>query len=977
MASHDLNGSAVNLAKALRALTCLSPVTRSTYQCERTQVEAARSPAPSRPSGSREGRVTHHTTLTLLLWMAVLSVSPAWAQMGTIQGTVTDSESSSPLPNTNLILVGTARGTITGLDGTFEMRMAPGAYTLQASFIGYQSAKQSVVVTTGDTVTVEFEMTESAVPGDEFVVVGSRTVRTALETPAPVDIISEREIHGSGETEINQTLRHLVPSFNVSHQTISDGTDHINPASLRGLGPDQVLVLINGKRRHASALVHVNGTFGRGTVGVDLNAIPKAAIARVEILRDGAASQYGSDAIAGVVNIVLKSSAEGIRVNSLLGTTGEGDGDQVKVDVNTGFSFGEGGYVNVTSEFLDRGRTTRGGLYTGKIYADGIEDETMLNARGQTREDFSMKIGQSKATVGAAFYNAVYPLTDGAQFYSFGGLSHRRGKAAGFYRLPRQEERVVFALYPDGFLPEINPEIEDRSFSAGLRGPKGAWDIDFSMTRGGNSFQFNIENTNNASMGTASPISFDAGRLSFDQISGNLDLVRPLETGAVERATLVLGSEFRVENYRIEAGQFESYSLGNGDPGDIAKLTAGVDYDTTASGSLKAAGSQVFGGFRPASEVDRFRHSISAYAGLENQVSKRLTVDLGGRFEQYSDFGNTATGKAALRYEVSDEVALRGTVSNGFRAPSLHQVWFNNVSTQFLVDEETGELVPQEVLTAHNKSAVTKAFGIPALTAETSVNLSGGITARPGDSFSITADYYQIAINDRIVLTSRFSASNAMYGAILEPFRGAGVTQAQFFANAVNTSTRGVDLVASYATGLNAGMLELSGAANFTRTTVDGINISEVFIAAFREANGRDPDADEHDVIKNTLFNREEKNRFEDALPKAKLSLSARYTQGRLSVLGRATRYGPVAYKPINADNDEIFSAKTLVDMDLSCDLLPGVRLSVGANNLLNTFPDPHRKSANIGSRGFVYSRRVTQFGVNGGFYYVRLRFGL
>ena len=826
--------------------------------------------------------------------------------------------------------------------------------------------------------TVEFELAESVLSvGDELVVVGSRTARTALETPAPVDVVSAREIRRSGEIEINQMLRHLVPSFNASHQTISDGTDHINPASLRGLGPDQVLVLINGKRRHASALVHVNGTFGRGTVGVDLNAIPKAAIERVEVLRDGAAAQYGSDAIAGVINIVLKEGTEGIEVTSLTGTTGEGDGDQVKVDVNYGFSLGEGGYVNVTGAFFDRGRTRRGGHYTGKIYADDVDDGTELSARGLSREDFSMKIGQSKATVGAAFYNAVYPLTGGAQLYSFGGLSHRKGKATGFYRLPRQEERVVFALYPDGFLPEINPEIVDRSFGAGVRGAKGAWDVDFSVTRGGNSFQFNIENTNNASMGTASPVSFDAGRLRFDQTSGNLDLVRPLNVDAVERATLVLGGEFRIEHYQIEAGQFESYSLGSGDPGDIARLTVGVDYDTTASGGLKAAGSQVFGGFRPASEVDRFRHSISAYAGLENQVSKRLTVDVGGRFENYSDFGNTATGKAALRYELSDNLALRGAISNGFRAPSLHQVWFNSVSTQFLVDEETGELVPREVLTAHNKSAVAKAFGIPALQAETSINLSGGIAARPLDNFSITADYYQIGIDDRIVLTSRFAASNETYGAILEPFRGAGVTQAQFFANAVDTRTRGVDLVASYAAGLRAGVLELSGTANVTRTQVDEINIPEDFIAAFREANGRNPGEDERNVIKNTLFNREEKNRFEDALPKTKVSVSARYTQGGFSAIVRATSYGPVEYKPTTEANDETFSAKAVLDVDVACDVLPGVRLSVGANNVLNTFPDEHEKSANIGSRGFVYSRRVTQLGTNGGFYYARLRFGL
>ena len=901
----------------------------------------------------------------------MLAALPAFAQQGTIRGTVIDGGDDTPLPSANLNLVGTLRGALTGGDGSFSLNVPPGSYTLQATFIGYEAAKQGVEVAAGDTATVDFVLEASAVAlGEAFVVVGSRTVRTAVETPAPVDVISEEEIRESGQTEINQALRQLAPSFNASHQSIADGSDHINPASLRGLGPDQVLVLINGKRRHSSALVHVNGTFGRGTVGVDLNAIPKAAVERIEILRDGAAAQYGSDAIAGVINIVLKEGTEGLQLNSLVGTTGEGDGDQVKTDVNYGFALGEGGYVNVTGEFFDRGRTARGGRYTGA-------DTTWLSERGLPRDAFDMKIGQSKATVGGAFFNAAYPLAGGAELYSFGGLSYRRGKATGFYRLPgSQPERVVYALYPDGFLPQINPDIRDRSFSAGVRGAKAAWDVDFSLTQGGSSFRWNIENTNNASMGAASPVSFDAGRLGFDQSSGNLDLVRPLDVGAVESATLVLGAEFRVENYQIEAGQFESWSLGRGDPGDIARLVAGVDYDTTASGGLKAAGSQVFGGFRPSSEVDRFRNSISAYAGLENQVSEMLMVDVGGRFERYSDFGNTSTGKVALRLELNDELALRGTASNGFRAPSLHQVWFNSVSTQFVADE-SGELVPREVLTAHNNSAVAKAFGIGPLAAETSVNLSAGVTARLLDNLSLTADYYRIAIDDRIVLTSRFSAANEAYGAILEPFRGAGVTQAQFFANAVNTSTSGVDLVATYGAGLGAGGLTLSATANLTSTSVDEINIPEELTAAFREANGRAPSDAEREVIKGTLFNREERNRFEDALPRTKIGLSARYDLSSLSLLTRATWYGPVEYKPTNTDHDETFDGRTIIDLDVGCDLLPGVRLSVGANNLLNTFPEEHEKQANIGSRGFVYSRRVTQFGTDGGFYYGRVSFDL
>ena len=905
--------------------------------------------------------MTFGSAIRTAMAVAALAFSSSWAQQGTIRGTVSDSESSHPLPGASLSLVGTARGTITGGDGTFELQVAPGDHALQATFIGYRSAKKAVSVAEGETVTVDFELSESVLQlGDEFVVVGSRTVRTAIETPAPVDIISAREMGQSGQTEINQTLRQLAPSFNASHQTIADGTDHINPASLRGLGPDQVLVLINGKRRHSSALVHVNGTFGRGTVGVDLNAIPKAAVERIEILRDGAAAQYGSDAIAGVINIVLKDRTEGIQVNSLAGTTGEGDGDQVKTDVNYGFALDNGGFINVTGEFFDRGRTRRGGQYRG---GDDDPNIQWIMDNGLEEDAFNMNIGQSKATVGGAFYNAAYPLSGGAEFYSFGGLSYRRGEATGFYRLPgSQSNRVVFELYPDGFLPEINPDIEDRSYGAGMRGAKGAWDVDFSVTQGGNRFKWNIENSNNASMGADSPTSFNAGRLGFNQTAGNLDLVRPLDVAAFERSSLVLGAEFRVENYQIEAGQFESYSYGRG-PVDGTNFEEG-----------KASGAQVFRGFSPASALNRYRNSISTYAGLETQASAMLTVDVGGRFEQYSDFGSTATGKVALRLALSDALALRATASNGFRAPSLHQVWFNSVSTQFVADEVTGELEPREVLTANNSSPVAKAFGIGALEPETSINASAGVTAQLMDNLSLTADFYQIAIEDRIVLTGRFSDDNEGYAAILAPFRA---TAAQFFTNAVNTSTRGADLVASYSTLLGTGSLNLSAAANVTGTSVDDILIPGGLIAAFERANGRPSTDEERAAIETLLFDREARNRLEDALPRTKVSLSARYARGGLSALLRATNYGPVEYRPNNPDQGETFSAKTLLDLDLSYPVWPGVRLSVGANNLLNTFPDEHEKETNITSRGFVYSRRVMQFGTNGGFYYGRLSLDL
>jgi iron complex outermembrane receptor protein len=897
------------------------------------------------------------------------AVSGAQQQSGTIRGTVTG-ENGQPLVNVGVAVVGTARTATTSARGEYRLIAPAGAHMVRARVIGYAAVERQVNVVAGDTVTANFQLPPSALALSEVSVIGSRTARTATETPVPVDVISAEEIQETGQTEVNQILASLAPSFNASHQTIADGTDHINPASLRGLGPDQVLVLVNGKRRHAPALVHVNGTFGRGTVGVDLNAIPVSAIDRIEVLRDGASSQYGSDAIAGVINIVLKRQTDGIQSTTTSGVTGEGDGEQIKTDLNAGFTIGDRGFFNVTGEYLDRGATDRTEPWSADIFP-GITGtaatDAELAARGLTRRDFTMDVGQSDASVGMAFFNSALPLGDDAELYAFGGASHRNGLAGAFFRLPNQESQSVLSIFPNGFIPLINTGIDDRSFAAGVRGATNGWDVDFSLAHGRNDFQFIIDHTVNASLGASSPTTFDAGRLGFAQSSGNLDLVRPIAAPGMRALSLVLGGEFRVETYSIRAGDAASWQLGNG--GD----SAGVDFDTTAAGAPKAPGAQGFPGFQPANVVNRSRNSIAGYAGLETQFTSRFLVDVGGRYESYSDFGSTLTGKIATRFEILPNIALRGAVSTGFRAPALHQVWFNNVSTQFVINVGTGELEPRNVLTSNNRSRVTRAFGIPDLQEERSVNLSAGITARPRDDLSVTADVYRITIDDRVVITSQFAAADATIGArvtqLLAPFRNQGVTSAQFFANAVDTRTTGLDVVVAYARPLGRGTLNLSASANLTKTEVVRVNVPQAMADTFAGGN--------LDTVRIRLLNREDQNRLEDALPHQKGALAARYAGGRLSALVRATYYGEIAYKAPAATNDEQFGAKTLIDVDLGLEVLRGVRLGVGANNLLNTFPDKQKVAANINSGRFIYSRRVTQFGMNGGFYYARLALSL
>ena len=526
-------------------------------------------------------------------------------------------------------------------------------------------------------------------------------------------------------------------------------------------------------------------------------------------------------------------------------------------------------------------------------------------------------------------------------------------------------------MYPDGFLPEIHSVIRDRSMTAGVKGSINGWIVDMSATTGGNSFQFNIENSINASIvGSASPTSFDAGTLHFNQSTGNLDAYRALPSGNLQSLVLALGSEFRVENYQIQAGQFESYSLGNGGS------RPGIDFALQPNESPKNSGSQVFPGFQPSNEVDRHRYSISGYAELEATVSEKLLGTGAIRYENYSDFGSAFSGKLATRVSLSDAFALRGAASTGFRAPSLHQLWFNNVSIQFVLND-AGVLEPARVLTGENNSPVTKAFGVPDLKQETATNISVGFVARPRSNLSLTVDYYRIAIQDRIVLTSRFSNRDPIVAEILAPFASEGVGQAQFFANAVNTSTNGVDVVAALTMPVGLGDLTVTLAGNLTSTEVTDTNVPAEMARIF---TGGDLDA-----VRTTLFNREERNRLEDALPHQKGNISLKYELGDWTIMARANYFGPVQYKPTNTDNDETFSAKTLIDLSAAYNISRQVELTVGANNALNTFPDKHcnnlagpgNSCSNYSSGRFPYSRRVTQFGMNGGFYYASLRLRL
>src|SRR4030095_5074806 len=631
----------------------------------------------------------------------------AMAQTSTLKGSVRD-VNGIPMAGASVILDGTKKGTVTDASGNYELKVAPGSYTLIISYVGVVTQRKQITVSGTSVSENNFEMQNSG-ELNRVIVVGSRSAatRSSTQTPVPVDVITGRELNLTGQVEPTQMLNFVAPSYNSSRQTVADGTDHIDPATIRGLGPDQTLVLVNGKRRYNTALLNVNGTVGRGSVGTDLNAIPASAIDRVEVLRDGASSQYGSDAIAGVINIVLKKNVTGTTLYTHWGKQYEGDGVVQQLGINKGMNLGKkGGYFNISGDIRHRDPTNRSGDYTGTVYTNDVPlDEQVIAQRGFSRKN-NMHIGNSEISNYGVLVNMGYPFKKDLQFLLTAGYNYRDGRAAGFYRYPKQTSQVITALYPNGFLPEINSIIRDKYITVGFEGKiAGNWNWDISEAIGGNSFRFDVSNSNNASqysLKETAPTEFYAGKLLFSQYTTNLNISRDFGVKmGLKSFNLAAGAEFRSDNYSIEEGEEASY----------------LNYDPSSG---KVGGAQVFPGFQPANAVDERRKVFGGYVDIETDITDKLLLNGAGRYEHYSDYGSSFAGKFAFRYQLLDKLAIRGAVSNGFRAPSMHQRYFSAISTVFI--QTSSGLQPFQQGTFRNNSTVAQAFGIPSLYAEPYTN---------------------------------------------------------------------------------------------------------------------------------------------------------------------------------------------------------------------------------------------------------------
>ncbi|MEO7174693.1 MAG: TonB-dependent receptor [Saprospiraceae bacterium] len=837
-----------------------------------------------------------------------------------VNGNIKD-ETGATLPGVNITERGTTNYAISDLGGNYSIAVRENA-TVVFSYMGFRTVEQ--VIKGNSTLDV---VLQAGVTLDGVEILGSRSQnRTVTNTMVPVDVIDIREVTSAqGQLDMNQLLQYAAPSYNANRQSGADGSDHVDPASLRGLGPDQTLVLINGKRRHQSSLVNIYGTRGRGNTGTDLNSIPASAIKRIEILRDGASAQYGSDAIAGVINIVLRDDVEsfsaGVNVGANLAKNNPDretfDGENYQVNGNFGTKIFEKGFVNITTDYWYKAHTKR-------------------NDPSLYRQEF----GDAQGTNFGTYFNAQVPVGANTAVYAFGGINSRKTNAFAWTRGPG-EARNVDAIFPNGFNPIIATDIDDQSLSAGIRSSIGKWNVDFNHTYGKNKLHYFGKETVNASLEERSPTTFDDGGFQLSQNVTTIDFSRYYEN-LFQGSNIAFGVEQRTENYKIFAGEEASWKtygpivFAADSTFDDGGIFTGID--TT----YRPGGAQGFPGFGPQNEVDESRNNVGLYFDSEFNFTKSFTVGAAARFENYSDFGSTINGKLSARYAISRALAIRASASTGFRAPSLAQLYFNSVYTDYVSG------VGVDKFLAKNNSPITKALGIEELKEETSVNFGAGLTGSWG-GLSASLDYYHIQIKDRIVLTSDFYNDDPEIGQVL---RNLNVGSARFFSNAINTSTNGVDLILSYGGRMAAARYNVVLAGNFNHLTIDKVNTSEAL-------QGKE----------DFYLSNREKLFILAAAPNSRVNLSFDYRASRWGANLRLNYFDKIELEDYVGAADN-YDSKITLDLSATLNLSKNIRFTIGASNLLNTYPteqDPETES------GGLYD--AVQMGSNGAFLFTKLGF--
>jgi iron complex outermembrane receptor protein len=929
--------------------------------------------------------------LALPLLALLFTPKATAAQGGTIRGRIADS-TGVPIAQAVIVLdPGGLRATSRDNGDYVIARVPSGSYTVRVRRIGYVTPAANVTIAEGQTVTQDFLVNHAAISLTD-VVIGSRARHTAAEELAvPVDVFTPEQIHSQGTTETSQILSQLSPSVNFPRQSVSDATEIVRPFTMRGLSPDHTLVLLNGKRRHHTALTHYYGAGeGAGSSGVDMNAIPAGAIDRIEILRDGAAAQYGSDAIAGVVNVVLKEGVFAPFISGDLGqymTSKENPAalpdasgsrpayphDGRTVDVNGGWGIPLGrGSLGLFAEYRDRQPTNRAGPDPTDMFVTGDADAVVNGKLVAKNNSIAMPNhhwgdGSSKdlMTFGSANF-PFNPANPSAGLYAFGGYSFRKGAGFGYFR-PPSSERNWPQIYPNGFLPKFAPDVLDFSAAGGARGLFSGWSYDLGGTVGHNGFKYNLEHTLNASLGPClttacapgpdgilgnaddpgipNKTSIFAGELRYTEAILSLDASHEYAVGLASPVTVAIGTAFRNERYQIVAGEPASYING---------------FHPAQDGSIAASGSQVFPGFRPADEADAHRNNVGAYVELEGDLVPKLLANVATRFEHYSDFGNKLTGKLALRFQPTQRLTLRSAVSTGFRAPSLNQSYFSSVVTNFEADPTTGNPVPFEIGIFPVNSVEARALGARPLRPESSKNFSAGFATTPVENLTFTSDFYYIAIDNRIAITGFLGDGTDSVSAILRNV-GSRATTAQFFTNAIDTRTRGLDITGDYTIPTLGGTAGLNAVFNFTRTTIP--NEDNIPLPPQLQGTGV------------TLINKYDEGgllAITKERPAWRSTVTGLYKRGAWNGMARYSYYGKYTSALYSYSGSDVqnYRGKGLADAELGFTPMPGFKLSLGARNIFDVYPD----GMNEGNGFDIFPwPPASPFGYNGRFLYTRL----
>ena len=916
--------------------------------------------------------VTNTLLLVLLLASAKTTAMPTTASTKavstltiekSVSGIVTDGKGEA-LVGVSVVVKGTGKGALTDVNGNYKVNVEK-TDVLVFSFVGFKNQE----ITVGEQSIINVKMADGEALST-MTVVGSRFTkpRTDVDRPVPIDVITIKEIQQAGQVDLGQALQFSAPSFNAVKFGINDGAPFVDPATLRGLGPDQVLMLVNNKRRHKVSFLSINDGVGKGQVGTDINVVPALSLKRVEVLRDGAAAQYGSDAIAGVINMQLNNASSGGAVSAYYGQGYSKpkldviglktpvltqDGGTYNFSANVGLKLGTKGFLNATGTYSHTNGYDRSGTWTGNFYSSvKATNDSLLAVR---KPDLDRAIlGAAQNTTYGLFINAGVPINANWDFYTFGGYTKKHVVTGVFTRAPSNAARRVLSIFPDGYNPIAPANMHDLSITAGVKGKLGNdWALDVSAGHGSNLVDWYAENTVNPSLGANSPTSFYVGQTYVNQSLINADISKSFNQGSYPNFSIAAGTEIRGERFRQRAGDKAAWEAGP---------IRGVD-----------VGSSGREGFSERTAVDKSRTNFGLYVEGESDITKELLVGAAVRFENYSDFGAATLGKVNARLKLSDVFAIRGSVSTGFRAPSMTQAYYSNyVNISF---DNAGNSIFNPIISA--TSDLAKAIGITdGLKKETSVDIAGGITSKISDNFTLTADAFRIDVDNRIMLSSTIITKG------IAAFDAQNIPSTTVFVNAIDTRTDGFELVANYNAKFDdQSKLTLNAAYSSMVTTLR--NTRKLTTPAGPEIEVADLTATQY---------------ITDGQPKDKLILSANYRLWKVGFLVRATQFGKVtdplatydtdlngdgkianytsggvAYKEADALVQGPFSAKTLIDLSLSFNFTDKISLALGVNNITDEYPDLLRKPQT--AREVVYSRRTNQFGTQGRFWNVTFNY--